>query len=45
MPDERAVVRDIDAVIAALDATGRNLNLISDANNEYEHYHVERSAS
>jgi L-rhamnonate dehydratase len=39
MPDEPGVVRDIDAVIAAREATGRNMYLMVDANNGYEHHH------
>lgn len=39
MPDERGVVRDIEAVIAAREAAGRNMNLMADANNGYEHHH------
>jgi L-alanine-DL-glutamate epimerase-like enolase superfamily enzyme len=39
MPDESGVVRDIEAVIAAREAAGRNMNLMADANNGYEHHH------
>ncbi|HVT95966.1 MAG TPA: enolase C-terminal domain-like protein [Acidobacteriaceae bacterium] len=39
MPDEHGVVRDIEAVIAAREAAGRNMNLMADANNGYEHHH------
>lgn len=39
MPDERGVVRDIEAVIAAREAAGRNMNLMADANNGYDHHH------
>lgn len=39
MPDESGVIRDIDVVIAAREAAGRNMNLMADANNGYEHHH------
>lgn len=39
MPGENGVVRDIEAVIAAREAGGRNMNLMADANNGYEHHH------
>lgn len=39
MPDEGGVVRDIEAVIAAREAVGRNMNLMADANNGYGHHH------
>lgn len=36
MPGEAGVVRDIDAVIAAREAVGANMNLMADANNGYQ---------
>lgn len=39
MPDEHGVARDIEAVIAAREAAGRNMNLMADANNGYERHH------
>jgi L-alanine-DL-glutamate epimerase-like enolase superfamily enzyme len=36
MPGEAGVVRDIEAVIAAREAIGFNMNLMADANNGYE---------
>jgi L-alanine-DL-glutamate epimerase-like enolase superfamily enzyme len=38
MPGEAGVVRDIDAVYAAREAVGWNMNLMADANNGYEHH-------
>jgi L-alanine-DL-glutamate epimerase-like enolase superfamily enzyme len=39
MPGEAGVVRDIDAVIAAREAAGANMNLMADANNGYQDHH------
>jgi len=39
MPGEAGVVRDIDVVIAAREATGANMNLMADANNGYRDHH------
>jgi L-alanine-DL-glutamate epimerase-like enolase superfamily enzyme len=36
MPGEAGVVRDIEAVIAAREAVGANMNLMADANNGYQ---------
>lgn len=36
MPGEAGVIRDIDAVIAAREGVGFNMNLMADANNGYE---------
>jgi L-rhamnonate dehydratase len=36
MPGEAGVIRDIDAVIAAREAAGFNMNLMADANNGYQ---------
>jgi L-alanine-DL-glutamate epimerase-like enolase superfamily enzyme len=36
MPGDAGVVRDIDAVIAAREAVGFNMNLMADANNGYQ---------
>lgn len=36
MPGESGVIRDIDAVIAAREAVGFNMNLMADANNGYQ---------
>jgi L-rhamnonate dehydratase len=39
MPGEAGVVRDIEAVIAAREAAGANMNLMADANNGYQDHH------
>ena len=39
MPGESGVVRDIEAVIAARESAGRNMNLMADANNGYQDHH------